>query len=216
MKDSYRHKGLRKRLVKTIEKKGFKNQKVLDAIGKIPRHLFLDDAFDEWAYKDRAFSIGMEQTISQPYTVAVQTDLLGCKPGDKVLELGTGSGYQAAILAELGYRVYTIERIEQLYRKSTALLRSLGYSAIRTYYRDGHLGLPQHAPYHGIIVTAAAQSVPNSLLNQLAIGGNLVIPIGDNKIQTMIQIKRTGENNFKRTSHGKFSFVPFLPGISDD
>lgn len=207
--DSYRHKGMRKNLVKDVRAKGITDENVLKALEKVPRHFFLDDAFLEIAYEDRAFSIGEGQTISQPYTVAYQTELLHIKKNDKVLEIGTGSGYQTCVLLEMGAKVYTIERIKALHDKAKQLLPRMGYHA-RFFYGDGTKGLKAYAPYDKIIVTAGAPVVPEALLSQLSIGGILVIPVGDDKIQTMLCIQRTGENEYNRLELDTFRFVPLI------
>ncbi|MCG8411348.1 MAG: protein-L-isoaspartate(D-aspartate) O-methyltransferase [Bacteroidales bacterium] len=211
MIDTYRHKGLRKKLVEQIFDKGISNSSVLDAIGRVPRHLFMDSGFIEFAYRDKAFPIGAGQTISQPYTVAFQTELLDVKKHEKVLEIGTGSGYQCAILLELGAKVYTIERQRELYLKSRALLTKIGYKPY-FYYGDGYAGLPKNAPFDKILITAGAPEIPQELLKQLKIGGRMVVPIGDSKGQVMIAIDRINENEFKKSEHGYFSFVPMLKG----
>lgn len=215
MKDTYRHKGLRKQLVATLRKKGITNERVLNVMAQLPRHFFLDKAFEEWAYQDKAFPIGNEQTISQPYTVAFQTELLDPQPREKILEVGTGSGYQAAILAMMGARVYTIERQEALYKKARRMLQDLEVGNVRCYYRDGYKGLPEFVPFDKIIVTAGATEVPKALLQQLRIGGVLVIPVGE-EVQTMLKITRTGENEFQQEVKGEFRFVPFLKGLNRD
>lgn len=213
MKDTYRHKGLRRKLVDTLAAKGIKDERVLNAINSLPRHFFLDKAFEEWAYQDKAFPIGNEQTISQPFTVAYQSVLLDIKKRDKVLEIGTGSGYQAAILELLGARVYTIERQELLYKKSTELLSQIGLKGIRTYFRDGYKGIPELAPFDKIIVTAGASEIPEALRSQLTIGGVMVIPVG-NKTQIMYKITRTAENEYLEEQMDRFKFVPFLKGTN--
>lgn len=213
-KDTYRHKGLRKKLVETIRAKGIKDEKVLSAINSLPRHFFMEKAFEEWAYVDKAFPIGSDQTISQPYTVAFQTELLEIKKRDKVLEIGTGSGYQAAILALLGARVYTIERQEDLFHKTNDLLGMLEVGNIRTYFRDGYKGLPEFAPFDKMIVTAGATEIPEALKNQLKNGGVLVIPVGDNNTQKMYRITRISEMEFKKEEFANFRFVPFLKGTN--
>lgn len=212
--DTYRHKGLRRKLVETLQGKGIKNEKVLSAIEALPRHFFLEKAFEEWAYQDKAFPIGNEQTISQPFTVAYQTELLQIKKRDKVLEVGTGSGYQAAILALLGARVYTIERQEALYHKTNNLLEKIEVGNIRTYFRDGYKGLPEYAPFDKMIVTAGATEIPKALLEQLKIGGMLVIPVGDDASKKMTRITRIGEKEFQKEEFDNFRFVPFLKGIN--
>ncbi len=213
-KDTYRHKGLRKKLVETIRAKGIKDEKVLSAINSLPRHFFMEKAFEEWAYVDKAFPIGSDQTISQPYTVAFQTELLQIKKRDKVLEVGTGSGYQAAILALLGARVHTIERQEELFHKTNELLGMLEVGNIRTYFRDGYKGLPEFAPFDKMIVTAGAKEIPEALKNQLKIGGVLVIPVGDDNVQKMYRITRISEKEFKKEEFANFRFVPFLKGTN--
>lgn len=215
MKDTYRHKGLRRKLVDTLAAKGIKDKRVLNAINTLPRHFFLDKAFEEWAYQDKAFPIGNEQTISQPFTVAYQSVLLDIKKRDKVLEIGTGSGYQAAILEILGARVYTIERQELLYKKSTELLSKIGLKGIRTYFRDGYKGIAELAPFDKIIVTAGASEIPEALRQQLTIGGIMVIPVG-NKTQIMYKITRISENEYLEEQMDKFKFVPFLKGTNKD
>ncbi|MCR9287316.1 MAG: protein-L-isoaspartate(D-aspartate) O-methyltransferase [Bacteroidetes bacterium] len=212
MTDTYRHKGLRNKLVQSLRKKGITDERILSVMNQIPRHFFLEKAFEEQAYKDQAFPIGCEQTISQPYTVAFQTQLLEVKKREKILEIGTGSGYQAAVLASLGARVFTIERQEALYKKTKQLLDDLGFSGIRMYFKDGYLGLPEFAPFDKILVTAGAPEVPEKLLKQLKIGGVLVVPVGV-KIQRMLRIIRLSEDEFKQEEWGDFRFVPFLSGI---
>lgn len=207
--DNYREQGARKMLVEELRKKGIEDEKVLAAIGKVPRHVFFEPTFWNQAYKDIAFQIGEGQTISQPFTVAYQTQLLHIRPGDKVLEIGTGSGYQTCILAELGAQVYTIERIESLYRKAGFMVPDLGYKA-RFYHGDGSKGLAKRAPYDKIIVTAGAPTVPEDLIKQLNIGGILVIPVGDQKSQKMITILKTGENTTEKIELDTFRFVPLL------
>lgn len=213
MNDSYRHKGLRKRLVEDLRKRGISDEAVLAAILAVPRHFFLDKAFEEHAYEDKPFPIGNEQTISQPYTVAYQSSLLAIKAGDKVLEIGTGSGYQAAILAALGARVYTVERQEELYVQSQELLQSLGFRTVHCFFRDGSQGLPAYAPFDKIIVTAGAPVVPEPLKDQLAIGGILVIPVGE-LVQKMTRITRISAKEFKEETLDDFRFVPFLKGTA--
>lgn len=202
---------MRKKMVETIRAMGIQDETVLHAMGKLPRHFFLDEAFDEWAYENTAFSIGYEQTISQPFTVAFQTSILKLQPRMKVLEVGTGSGYQAAILALLGARVYTIERQEGLYQKTTQLLREIGFPQIRCFLKDGYKGLPEYAPFDRILITAAAPEIPNALLSQLAIGGIMVIPVGTTQ-QEMTVITRVNESKYHFEKAGIFHFVPMLPG----
>ena len=208
-KDTSKHKGLRNQLVKIIIGKGIKDKKVLDAISKIPRHLFMDSGFIHFAYQDNAFPIAAGQTISQPYTVAFQTELLDVKKGDKVLEIGTGSGYQTAVLIELGAEVYSVERQKELYEKVRKFLPSVGYVAKKLNFGDGYKGWEEFAPFDKILVTAGAPFVPKALLSQLKIGGRLVIPVGDD-VQTMTLYIRKGENEFEKHEHGQFRFVPLL------
>ena len=207
---------MRRKLVEKLLKKGIKDENVLAAIATIPRHFFMEKAFVEWAYEDKAFPIAKKQTISQPYTVAFQTTLLELKKREKILEVGTGSGYQAAVLASLGARVYTIERQEELYKKSNQLLSQMGYGNIRCFFRDGYKGLAEFAPFDKILVTAGASEIPKKLLDQLAIGGILVAPIGKGKIQKMYKIQKITNTKFKRESFGDFRFVPFLKGLNKD
>ena len=208
--DTYKHQGLRKSLVEVLKKKNITSPEVLAAIGKIPRHFFFEQAFIDHAYQDKAFPIGEGQTISQPYTVAVQTELLQLKKGDKVLEIGTGSGYQAAVLAELNIDLYTIERIASLSISARKMLKTLGYSKINFFTQDGTKGLLRHAPFNKIIVTAGAPVTPTDLIKQLKIGGVLIIPIGDDKTQQMIRFTKTDEKKVKKESFGNFSFVPLI------
>lgn len=213
-KDTYRHRGMRRQLIKALREKGIRNEKLLDVMGRLPRHYFFDTGFDDWAYKDVAFPIGEKQTISQPYTVAYQTNLLDIKPYDKVLEVGTGSGYQAAILHDMGARVYTIERHETLYRRTTELLNDLGYHKIRTFLGDGYLGLPRFAPFDKILITAAPPSIPVELQDQLKIGGYLVCPVGEqDESQQMIRLtKSNGKPLIEKFDY--FKFVPMLKGVN--
>ncbi|WP_250432624.1 protein-L-isoaspartate(D-aspartate) O-methyltransferase [Hanstruepera flava] len=209
MKDTFKHKGMRQQLVKVVESKGITDKNVLNAIGKIPRHLFMDSGFLDHAYQDKAFPIAADQTISQPYTVAFQTQLLQVKSGDKVLEIGTGSGYQTAVLCELGAQVYSIERQHELFKKTSKFLPKLGYRAKKLIFGDGYIGLKEEAPFNGIIVTAGAPFVPKPLLSQLAIGGRLVIPVGDD-VQTMTLFIRRDPKQFEKHEYGEFRFVPLL------
>jgi protein-L-isoaspartate(D-aspartate) O-methyltransferase len=209
--DSFRHKGLRKKLIDSVRAKGVSNEDVLEAMGRVPRHLFMDSSFINFSYNDKAFPIASGQTISQPYTVAFQTELLEVKKHHKVLEIGTGSGYQTAVLLELGARVYTIERQRQLFLDAQKTLGPLNYKPI-FFYGDGYEGLPTYQPFDKILVTAAAPEIPQLLLNQLAIGGILVVPEGDQQGQKMIKVVRVSEDNFQRSEHGHFSFVPLLRG----
>jgi protein-L-isoaspartate(D-aspartate) O-methyltransferase len=207
--DGYREQGARKMLVEEIKKKGIEDEKVLAAIGKVPRHVFFQETFWNQAYRDIAFKIDEGQTISQPFTVAYQTQLLHIRRDDKVLEIGTGSGYQTCILAELGAKVYTIERLEKLYQKAGRMVPELGYKA-RFFLGDGSKGLAKRAPYDKIIVTAGAPTVPDELVKQLNIGGILVIPVGDQKSQKMITILKTGENTQETIELDTFRFVPLV------
>ncbi len=209
MKDTHKHQGLRNQLVTTINEKGIIDKNVLNAIAAVPRHLFMDSGFVDFAYQDKAFPIAAEQTISQPYTVAFQTELLQVKPNDKVLEIGTGSGYQTAVLLEIGIRVYTIERQKELFKKTKLFLPKLNYKPKKIIFGDGYKGLPEEAPFDGIIVTAGAPFVPKPLLAQLKIGGRLVIPVGD-EVQTMTLFVRTGEKDFEKHEFDNFRFVPML------
>lgn len=211
MEDSYLHKGLRRRLVEEIKNKGITNEKVLEAINKVPRHLFMDSSFVHFAYKDKAFPIASKQTISQPYTVAFQSQLLDIVPGDKVLEVGTGSGYQAAVLLELGAKVYTIERFKVLSMSAQTLLPRIGYRP-QFFYGDGFEGLPTYAPFDKIIVTAGAPEMPEKLIEQLKVGGRLVIPVGGSEVQTMKLIVKEEDGSLNISEHGSFLFVPMLKG----
>ncbi len=209
MKDTFKHKGMRQQLVKTLENKGITDELVLKAIGKIPRHLFMDSGFIDHAYQDKAFPIGADQTISQPYTVAFQTELLQIQPNDKILEIGTGSGYQTAVLIELGAKVYSIERQKELFKKTTKFLPKIGYRAKKLIFGDGYKGLIEEAPFDSIIVTAGAPFVPKPLLSQLAIDGRLVIPVGEDS-QIMTLFIRKDEKEFEQHEFGEFRFVPLL------
>lgn len=200
---------MRQQLVDTIKKKGIKDERVLGAIGKIPRHLFMDSGFIDHAYVDKAFPIAADQTISQPYTVAFQTELMQVKTGDKVLEIGTGSGYQCAVLIELGAKVFSIERQQELFKKTFKFLPKIGYRAKKLIFGDGYKGLAEEAPFDSIIVTAGAPFVPKPLLSQLKVGGRLVIPVGDS-VQTMTLYLRKGEKEFEKHEFGEFRFVPLL------
>lgn len=209
MLNSPKHQGLRNILVKTLQEKGIVDAKVLDAIRQVPRHLFLDSSFESHAYLNKAFPIGADQTISHPYTVAFQTELLQLKKGDKILEIGTGSGYQTAILLALGVQVYTIERQLELFKKAQLFFKKAGYRPKQHLFGDGYIGLESEAPFDGIVVTAGAPFVPKPLLEQLKIGGNLVIPVGD-KEQEMTRYTRLSERKFERKTYGSFKFVPLL------
>ena len=213
--DTYRHKGLRERLIKEIEEKGIRDTAVLKAMQNIPRHFFLDPAFDKIAYEDRAFPIGEDQTISQPYTVAYQTELLQVKPFDKILEIGTGSVYQASVLAEMGAKVFTIERKKELYRRSQLSfpLRDRYKENIKFFFGDGYLGLPGYAPFDKIIITAAAPFIPEKLIEQLKPGGFMVLPLGQSEDkQTMTRITKQKDGSLTTEEFSDFVFVPMLKG----
>lgn len=211
--DTFQHKGLRKKLVSEINKKGITNNRVLEAIGNVPRHLFMDSGFVQFSYKDQAFPIASGQTISQPYTVAFQTSLLEVQKFDRILEVGTGSGYQAAVLIEMGAKVFTIERQKELYLSAQTFLPSIGYQA-RFFYGDGYKGLPTYAPFDKIIITAGAPEVPVDLIKQLKPGGKMVVPVGNQNRQTMLLVEKTDNKNHTVTEHGAFIFVPMLKGLS--
>lgn len=208
-RDTLKHQGKRQQLAQVVAGKGIMDEKVLASIGKIPRHLFMDSSFEDHAYQDKAFPIAAEQTISQPYTVAFQTELLEVNRGDLVLEIGTGSGYQTAVLCDLGARVYSVERQQELFKKTKRLLERIGYHPRYLSFGDGYKGLPQFAPFDRILVTAGAPFVPNALLSQLKVGGRLVIPVGKDS-QVMTLFKRVSEKEFKKTECGEFRFVPLL------
>jgi protein-L-isoaspartate(D-aspartate) O-methyltransferase len=207
--DNYRERGARKKLVEHLKSRGITDEKVLNAIGKVPRHYFFDETFWNQAYKDIAFPIGDGQTISQPYTVAYQSELLHIKQGDKVLEIGTGSGYQTCVLMELGAQVFTIERQENIYKHTIKVLPGMGYKA-NFFFGDGSMGIAAHAPYHKIIVTAGAPFVPEVMLKQLKIGGILVIPVGTADSQTMVTVIRLNETEFEKFELDTFRFVPLV------
>jgi protein-L-isoaspartate(D-aspartate) O-methyltransferase len=216
MTDTYRHKGLRKLLVETITRKGISDPGVLAAIEKVPRHFFFDSSFLEFAYEDKPFPIGAGQTISQPYTVAFQTELLQVTKGDRVLEVGTGSGYQACILAEMGAKVFTIERQKSLFDRTSKLLPRLGYPGIKAFYGDGYKGLPSFAPFGKILITAAAPYIPDALLDQLKPGGIMVIPVGPDDVQIMTTVTRKPDGTCIKQEHGAFRFVPMLENKEGD
>ena len=210
MKDTFRHQGLRLKLVDTLRQKGIVDERILTAISNIPRHLFLDPAFIDFAYQDKAFPIAAGQTISHPFTVAYQSELLQLKPREKVLEVGTGSGYQTAVLLEMKVQVFSIERQKELYLKTKALLPKLGYQSM-LFYGDGYLGLEKFAPFDKIIVTAGATFIPEPLKNQLKVGGRMVIPVGDSQSQKMMLLIKNSSSEFEQYELNEFSFVPLLP-----
>ena len=209
LNDTYRHKGMRRKLVELLRSKGITDEGVLEAIDKVPRHLFLDNAFINFAYKNQAFPIGSDQTISHPYTVAFQTQLLELKKGEKVLEIGTGSGYQCSVLIEMGVKVFSIERHRSLHMKSKKMLNDLGYFP-KLFFGDGYKGLPGYAPFDKIIITAAAPFIPQDLLDQLKIGGSMIIPLGESEKQEMQRLTKKAETEFLTETYGEFSFVPML------
>ena len=211
LNDTPRHKGMRKKLVEGLKIKGIRDTNVLEAINKVPRHLFMESTFINFAYKDQAFPIGSGQTISQPFTVAFQTQLLQVKKGEKILEVGTGSGYQAAVLLELGVKVFTIERQKELFAKVQKFLPGIGYCPA-FFFGDGYKGLPNFAPFDKILVTAGAPTIPEDLKEQLKIGGKMVIPVGSSERQEMLEIVRVSEKEFSSEKHGAFNFVPLLKG----
>lgn len=209
MKDTAKHQGLRNQLVSLLQQKGISDKNVLDAISKIPRHLFLNSSFEDYAYQDKAFPIGAGQTISQPYTVAFQSQLLEVKKDDKVLEIGTGSGYQTAVLCTMGAKVYSVERQNELFKKTSVLFPKLGIRPKHLSFGDGYKGLPLHAPFDSIIVTAGAPIIPKPLMAQLKIGGRLVIPLGE-EVQIMTLLIRKNATQFEKHEFGEFRFVPLL------
>lgn len=209
MQDSFKHKGMRRQLIAELAAKGIEDQRVLDAFDAIPRHFFLDNAFTEQAYTNMAFQIGSGQTISHPYTVAFQTQLLEIKKGEKILEIGSGSGFQTCVLCELGAKVYSIERHKELHIKAKNIVRKLGYSA-RLSFGDGYKGLPTFAPFDKIIITCGAPDIPMELVNQLKVGGLMIIPVGAGEKQMMLRIVKTSETEFTEEDLGVFSFVPML------
>ena len=209
MKDTLKHSGMRNKLAKLLAKKGIQDKKVLEAIRTVPRHLFLDSSFEDHAYQDKAFPIDADQTISQPYTVAFQTELLQVKPNDAILEIGTGSGYQTAVLLHMGAKVFTIERQQELFKKTERFFKKMNYRPKKFVFGDGYKGMPEHAPFDGIIVTAGAPQVPKALMSQLKIGGRLVIPVGvDDQVMTLY--RRKSEKEFEKQELGLFRFVPLL------
>ena len=207
-KDTHKHKGLRKQMVDSLRESGITDERVLDAMNKIPRHYFIESIFEDNMYQDIAFQIGADQTISKPSTVAMQSQLLNIKKGDRVLEIGTGSGYQTSVLCELGAKVYSIERQKSLHISAKWMLDKFGYRAKLT-FGDGYEGLPHFAPFDKIIVTCGASELPEKLIDQLAVGGLAVIPVGD-KVQTMYLLKKTGEQDYEQEEYGDFKFVPML------
>ncbi len=209
MKDTAKHQGLRNQLISQLVDKGINDKNVLKVMSEIPRHFFLDSSFENYAYQDKAFPIGANQTISHPYTVAFQTSLLEIKKGEKVLEIGTGSGYQTAVLVKLGAVVYTIERQNELFKKTNLFLTKIGIKPKKIIFGDGYLGLPQEAPFDKIIVTAGAPFIPKALLAQLKIGGKLVIPVGEDD-QIMTLLVRESKTKFVKSEFGSFKFVPLL------
>ena len=214
--DNYRHKGMRKSLVEELKNKGISDENVLNAINTIPRHVFLDSSFLDFAYQDKAFPIGSGQTISQPFTVAFQSSLLEIKKNMKVMEIGTGSGYQACVLAEMGAKVFSIERQRKLYTKTKAFLAEFPYR-IKMFLGDGNKGLPTYGPFDRIIITAAAPEIPQALIDQLKVGGMMVIPLSENEnCQTMLRLTKQEDGSMKREEYGDFRFVPMLKGVGED
>lgn len=206
---------MRKKLVESIRRKGINNEHILDAINKIPRHLFLDSSFLEFAYDDKPFPIGSGQTISQPYTVAFQTEILDVYKGHKVLEIGSGSGYQACVLEEIGAKVFSVERQRKLYHKTKEFIADMGYK-IKFFYGDGNKGIPSFGPYDRILITAATPEIPDELIKQLKPGGKLVAPLGKGSVQTMIRLTKKSDNNIEEEHFGAFRFVPLLKNKADD
>lgn len=215
VEESFRHKGLRKKLVDSLREKGITDPGVLKAMENVPRHLFLDSSFLEFAYQDKAFPIGSGQTISQPYTVAFQTQLLQVRPGEKILEIGTGSGYQSCVLIEMGAKVYTIERQKKLFEKTREFLPTIGYYP-KMFYGDGYKGLPPFAPFDKAIITAAAPEIPREIIDQIKTGGILIIPLGPLEVQTMYTIRKVSEKEIQRIEHKQFRFVPMLGDKAKD
>ena len=215
MVDTHRHRGLRQQLVKELKTNGIRDERILDAFMQIPRHFFLEKTFAEWAYKDVAFPIDADQTISQPFTVAMQTSLLNIKKGDKVLEIGTGSGFQASVLYHIGAKVYTIERQKKLFEKTEKFLHDLGFGNVRTLFGDGYEGAPRFAPFDKIIITAGAVEIPKKLIDQLKPNGLMVIPLGDESgVQKMLRITKNEDGSLTRENFGNYRFVPFLKGVN--
>jgi protein-L-isoaspartate(D-aspartate) O-methyltransferase len=212
--DTHRHRGLRQQLVYELKSKGIKNEAILAAFMEIPRHYFLEKTFADWAYKDVAFPIDADQTISQPYTVAMQTTLLDVQKGDKVLEIGTGSGFQACVLSHMGAKVYTIERQKKLFDKTEKFLPDIGFGNIRTLYGDGYEGAPRFAPFDKILITAGATEIPEKLVEQLKPGGIMVIPLGQGDLQKMLRITKNEDGSLKKENFGNYRFVPFLKGLN--
>jgi len=212
--DTHRHRGLRQQLVNELKSKGINNEKILNAFMEIPRHYFLEKTFSDWAYKDVAFPIDADQTISQPYTVAMQTTLLDVKKGDKVLEIGTGSGFQACVLSHMGAKVYTIERQKKLFDKTEKFLHDIGFGNIRTLYGDGYEGAPRFAPFDKILITAGASEIPEKLIDQLKPGGIMVIPLGQGDLQKMLKLTKSEDDSLKKENFGNYRFVPFLKGVN--
>jgi len=210
--DTYRQQGLRRALIKEVKRKGIGNEQIWQVMGKLPRHIFVEHNLDEHIYADKAFPINNGQTISQPSTVAYQTQMLDVKKGELILEVGTGSGYQAAVLHELGCRVFSIERHKVLFDRVRRVYEALGYHGIKTFFGDGYLGLPMYAPFDKILVTAAAPEIPQTLKDQLRIGGRLVIPVGKGRSQQMMCLDKISADEFKVTKGPNFSFVPMLSG----
>lgn len=214
--DNYRHKGMRRSLVEELKNKGISDENVLNAINAVPRHVFLDSSFLDFAYQDKAFPIGSGQTISQPFTVAFQSSLLEIKKNMKVLEIGTGSGYQACVLAAMGAKVFSIERQRKLYTKTKAFLAEFPYR-IKTFLGDGNKGLPTYGPFDRIIITAAAPEIPQALIDQLKVGGMMVIPLSENEsCQTMLRLTKQEDGSLSREEYGDFRFVPMLKGVGED
>lgn len=210
--DTYRHKGLRKQLIDTLRDKGISDERVLQSMEAIPRHFFLDSAFDKVAYEDKAFPIGENQTISQPYTVAYQSQLLEVKPFEKILEIGTGSGYQAMVLAGMGAQVFTIERQKKLFDFHRGFILRSKFPSIKYFYGDGFEGLPTFAPFDKVLITAAAPFIPPKLVDQLKTGGKMVIPLGEGNVQRMLRLTKLPDGSIREESFDNFSFVPMVEG----